>query len=40
MASIETLQKDIESWLKLTIKIPERSQWRGSDIFIGNFEQS
>ena len=27
-----------EIWSKSTIKIPERRQWRRSDVFIVNFE--
>ena len=36
--TIETLKKGCEIWLKLTIKTPERRQWRRSGVFIVNFE--
>ena len=35
---IETLEKRCEICSKLTIKTPERRQWRRSGVFIVNFE--
>ena len=40
MLTIETLEKRCEICSKLTIKTPERRQWRRPGVFIVNFEHT
>ena len=38
MLTIETLEQGVKYVQSITLKTPERRQWRRSDVFIINFE--